>query len=154
MNKNSIPSKSGIYTILVSVNQPLRIQVGSLGYKIFPVGIYTYTGSAIGKSISLRTRVCRHFSSNKKLHWHIDYLLTSKNVEVKGISYLETSDKKECQVANHIENLLDAKVLIRGFGSSDCLYKCTSHLHYFPNLDFDGVRSLIENVYQRESDIC
>lgn len=35
-------------------------------------GYYVYVGSAMN---SLEKRVARHFRENKKLHWHIDFLL-------------------------------------------------------------------------------
>ena len=35
-------------------------------------GIYIYTGSA---KKNIDSRIKRHLSNSKKLHWHIDYLL-------------------------------------------------------------------------------
>lgn len=148
MKKSKITAKSGIYTLLICVTQPVRIEVGRLGHKDFALGIYTYTGSAIGRSINLRTRVSRHLRFRKKLHWHIDYLLTSKVVVVIAVIYVETTQKKECQVAKGLEQLSEAQASVKGFGASDCLYECESHLHYFSNLVFEEVLTRVVNVYK------
>ncbi|HSF57479.1 MAG TPA: DUF123 domain-containing protein [Candidatus Binatia bacterium] len=51
--------------------------MGKLGDAVFPAGTYVYTGSAMK---GLAARVKRHCSRKKKIHWHIDYLLTLSDV--------------------------------------------------------------------------
>jgi Uri superfamily endonuclease len=70
-------------------------------------------------------------SRRKKLHWHIDYLL---NVAmVRAVIYAETSQKKECLVAQVLSQKLASQP---NFGCSDC--NCLSHLFFcqdFKDLD-------------------
>ena len=144
---NYIPIGSGIYTLIIGINQPKRVKIGGLGYKNFDEGIYTYTGSALGKSTNLHARITRHLSSKKKNHWHIDYLLDSKGVEVQVVVYVNTVNKGECRVTKSFEKLTIVKTPIKGFGSSDCIQKCIAHLHLFHNVNLEETLSWIINVY-------
>ena len=75
---------------------------------------------------SLEARIKRHLSSEKKLHWHVDYLL--KKAKVIDVIYNVSSQKIECDLSQFIS----AKTVgINGFGCSDC--ECESHLYYFKN---------------------
>ena len=65
------------------------------------------------------------------MFWHIDYLLADKNVSVKAIIAAETTKKLECQINSYLKNTLEAKILAKGFGASDCKNGCGSHLLYF-----------------------
>jgi len=76
---------SGCYQLKIKIKQNISLQIGALGVCNFPKGDYVYTGSAMR---NLTQRVARHRRKNKKLHWHIDYLLTHPEVElVDVISY-------------------------------------------------------------------
>lgn len=110
----------GIYCLLIRVNQSSEIEIGKLGRVNFPKGYYVYVGSAQN---NLSKRIERHFSNNKKLKWHIDYLLTSKNVNLTSVYYKELPKKEECNTALILSKHFTP---ISNFGSSDC--KCTSHL--------------------------
>lgn len=110
----------GTYTLLLENTAPIKIQIGKLGKIEFEEGSYAYVGSALN---SLEARIERHLSDEKKLHWHIDYLL--KRVQIKDVLYAEGKRKKECDIA---ESLAGSFTSIKGFGSSDC--DCESHLFY------------------------
>jgi Uri superfamily endonuclease len=114
----------GIYHLLIHLSQDASITVGKLGDFHFPAGYYIYTGSALG---GLESRVSRHLSSKKRLHWHIDYLL--QHGQVIDVVTHETTERLECQSHQKILSLPNCKTLVKGFGSSDC--KCRSHLAYF-----------------------
>ena len=91
------------------------------------MGYYCYIGSALkGRLI---TRVRRHISpaSSKKIHWHIDYLLTISDIKIIKLILNPSSFREECALAQTIKKLSTDEVL--GFGSSDC--NCNSHLFYF-----------------------
>jgi Uri superfamily endonuclease len=109
----------GCYLLLLELITSQKIQIGKLGILFFKKGFYVYIGSAMN---NLESRVKRHLRSEKKLHWHIDYLL--KHARIIDVYYKESSKKKECIVADNFKNL--EKIL--GFGCSDC--KCKSHLFY------------------------
>ena len=62
----------------------------------------------------------------KKLHWHIDYLTSSKAFKKIGVKIFESAGKeKECELASE---LMKKYSPVKGFGCSDC--KCASHLFY------------------------
>ncbi|MCD6371472.1 MAG: GIY-YIG nuclease family protein [Candidatus Aenigmarchaeota archaeon] len=119
----------GAYVLIVEVRKNLRKKIGKLGILRFKKGSYCYVGSGLGKALSLENRLKRHLRKKKKLKWHIDYLLSSPYVIVKGFVIFPSEKKNECLISKEIEKYADET--IRNFGSSDC--KCKGHLHYFKN---------------------
>jgi len=79
-----------------------------------------YTGSA---RRNIEVRIARHLRQEKKLKWHIDYLLASPHASIGKITQYELS---ECEVNQHTNGI----ILIACFGASDCLAGCGSHLKY------------------------
>ncbi|MGZ7049923.1 MAG: GIY-YIG nuclease family protein, partial [Methanobacterium sp.] len=64
------------YCLLINLNVDSEISVGKLGKLNFKKGFYVYVGSALN---SIDARIKRHLKNDKKLFWHIDYLLTTSN---------------------------------------------------------------------------
>ena len=89
----------------------------------FKKGYYVYIGSAMN---SLVARINRHLSDDKKLHWHIDYLLINESSEIKDVLFNVSDEKIECDLANIIAENGEE---VPKFGCSDC--NCNSHLIYF-----------------------
>jgi len=116
--------RKGVYQLHLRLDKPKRIRVGKLGVFTFPAGRYIYTGSAMNGLIG---RLRRHLKKRKKLHWHIDYLL--RHAKIETIFVLETGERVECQLNSLTLSLPNAKVVVKGFGCSDC--RCSSHLVYF-----------------------
>lgn len=114
---------SGCYQLKIKVGKNISIKVGALGICRFKKGTYIYTGSALK---NLSKRVARHQKSEKKLHWHIDYLLAAENAELVEVARHFSENKEEC-VYNQLLIRDGAETAIAGFGSSDCR-KCPSHL--------------------------
>lgn len=110
----------GIYLLVLEVERDIDAQIGALGEVHFESGKYFYVGSAQN---GIEQRVERHRSSDKKLFWHIDYLLNSDFVEIVDVIKKRGSADLECRIA---ERLLDRGEAVKGFGCSDC--KCMSHL--------------------------
>ena len=110
----------GLYLLLLRLDKSQQIYVGRLGRRLFLKGFYAYAGSALN---GLESRVNRHLSDDKKLFWHIDYLL--EKASVYEVILIPTEEKLECILAAALEKRL---VCIRHFGSSDC--KCPGHLFY------------------------
>ena len=117
----------GTYCILIHLKSNQAISIGKLGEIKFQKGYYAYVGSALN---SLMPRIKRHLSPDKKLHWHIDYFLGHRDVEVVDVLYIVDDNKWECELAC---NIADSARIIENFGCSDC--KCFSHLFYFKELD-------------------
>lgn len=101
-----------------------KLNIGSLyqDYK-FRKGYYVYIGSAMN---SLVARINRHLSNDKKMHWHVDYLLNNENSEIRDVLFNISDERIECDLANIIAKAGEG---IPKFGCSDC--NCNSHLIYF-----------------------
>jgi len=108
---------------LIYVSKNIEIRVGRLGEVFFKKGDYIYIGSAKG---CLETRLQRHSRKEKRIFWHIDYLLKDERTQ---ISQIWTIDKKmECQTAEVVCQDPTTEIIKKGFGSSDC--NCLTHLFY------------------------
>ncbi len=108
------------YQLLIEVQQPVTLTIGKLGSFDFPAGHYFYTGSA---KRNIEARIARHLAKDKKLRWHIDYLLNSTCAIVTKV---ERFAEAECEIN---QKTLGA-ILFPRFGASDCHAGCISHLKY------------------------
>lgn len=115
----------GTYALVIVLQDELRLRIGGLGIHSLSPGYYVYAGSALG---GLSGRLRRHLRSEKKLHWHIDYLLAE--TEIAQIWYALGCDRLECTWNALLKELPGAKAAVPGFGASDC--RCSSHLTHFP----------------------
>ncbi len=79
----------------------------------FPLkaGYYVYVGSAMN---SLEKRVTRHFSKEKKLHWHIDYLL--KEAELLRAYLIPSEERLEERLSLEVSRFGKP---VKGFGAGD-----------------------------------
>lgn len=114
--------KGGAYLLVLRLDASAMIEVGRLGAIEFPGGTYAYAGSALS---SLEARVRRHFSSEKKVHWHIDRL-RAKARPVEAL-VLRSGDDIECMLNGMVGRMEGARPFAKGFGCSDCA--CETHLH-------------------------
>src|SRR5574340_196450 len=97
LNHPTIKSR-GVYTLILQVNEePLSLNVGSLGRVNLAAGQYLYTGSALGPG-GLDSRLARHLRREKRLFWHIDYLIVDQRVEVSALVRADCLTRMECQV--------------------------------------------------------
>lgn len=142
---NTIPTK-GTYTLIISLSEEARIRVGRLGIKQFPKGYYTYTGSALGNGASnLKQRISRHLrKAGKKKRWHIDFLLAHRNATVTAVVAAQSDRKMECELNRYVKKKSAARILVPGFGSSDCKENCRSHLLYFGE---ENIKEKIAELY-------
>jgi Uri superfamily endonuclease len=114
---------TGLYQLVIRLKKSQLIAVGRRGRFLFPAGYYVYTGS--GRR-GLESRIARHLRKQKKMRWHVDYLLQHGRVlEVKRYG----NDQEECELNRRVERLPGGRVVVQGFGSSDC--RCRTHLFYF-----------------------
>jgi Uri superfamily endonuclease len=113
----------GSYQLIIHIKKSTTVKIGKLGQTDFEKGTYIYIGSAMN---NLDARIQRHLKpkNEKKIHWHIDYLLSDKNVKVINVIKKLSTMKEECIIANKV--FRKSKGCIPGFGCSDC--KCRSHL--------------------------
>ena len=115
-----ILSMKGTYLLVIMLPKGTSIPIGKLGSIHFKKGWYGYIGSALN---GLDQRIQRHLRKQKKMHWHIDYLLLySKIVQA---FYKESNRKEECRIAQVFQRKFTS---IEDFGCSDC--RCKSHLFF------------------------
>jgi Uri superfamily endonuclease len=112
----------GIYVLIIRINKSIRPTIGALGEIDFQAGLYAYVGSAQN---NLEFRVKRHLKKEKRLFWHIDYLLTNPASEVTEVYCLEGDKTRECQIAQLLSQYSES---VPRFGCSDC--RCGSHLFH------------------------
>jgi Uri superfamily endonuclease len=117
-------TKTGIYQLLIYLPGKTFIMIGKKGTVEFPQGYYIYTGSAKN---GLEKRLKRHIRKDKKLFWHIDYLLEYGEIK----DFRVYSKGGECELNRKVLKKADSKIILSGFGSSDC--RCPAHLLYFEN---------------------
>ena len=109
---------------MLNTNQ--RISAGKLQQTEFEPGFYLYIGSA--KNGLLR-RVARHLRKEKKIFWHIDYLLQYAKIEE---IWVRNDYFDECLALSEAKKLLkNSRFPLKKFGSSDC--RCPSHLIWIGN---------------------
>lgn len=121
MSTESPEPRGGVYQLYLRLREPVRVRVGRLGTFEFPAGCYVYTGSALN---GLEQRVARHCRREKRLHWHVDYLLA--HAEIERVLTFPTNERLECELNLRTMTEARGQVVVRGFGSSDC--RCKTHL--------------------------
>jgi len=120
----------GTYVLILDVARDCEIRVGALGPITFRAGHYAYVGSAMG---GLRARLARHLRENKRMHWHIDYVLA--RARIREIWYRASEERRECAWAAAMGAYPDAEPHDAAIGASDC--GCHTHL-FWSALPFDA----------------
>ncbi len=112
------------YQLFFNLPSGQNIAVGKLGRFKFPAGTYVYTGSA---KRNIKSRIARHISADKKLKWHIDYLLSEGGVTIYQVKLFS---KTECELNKEADGI----IVVPRFGSTDCRSNCISHLKLLRNI--------------------
>jgi Uri superfamily endonuclease len=124
MNPDKNPT--GTYVLLLHLATNETITVGKLGTFDFPVGWYTYVGSAFGPG-GLVGRIKHHLQPAEKPHWHIDYL--RREAILQEIWLSPDTERREHDWVDLMIDIPDAATLIEGFGASDSDQE--THLFHF-----------------------
>lgn len=124
----------GSYVLVIRLPETRRIRIGKQRTTVFYAGYYAYSGSALR---GFGTRIYRHLRKEKKLHWHIDYLL--QHTEHTGLFLIRAGERLECDIARILERKYD---VVNGFGSSDC--SCAGHLFYSPGEMTEEINEILE----------
>ena len=114
----------GIYVLLLKSSIEGELPIGSrLKIHLEKDRYYLYVGSALQ---GMGHRLARHAKKEKKMHWHIDYLLEQAKLHIIFFAY--TREKLECKLSQQFD--LNGYNLepVAGFGNSDCRL-CKSHLY-------------------------
>jgi Uri superfamily endonuclease len=118
----------GIYALAIRLSEDVSVGVGALGMTYLRKGMYVYVGSG---QANLEQRVRRHLRAEKRLFWHIDYLLSSPSAKIEKAFWMQGDKAAECAVAEELGEQGEPAV---GFGCSDC--RCTSHLFRVKDVAF------------------
>ena len=113
--------RKGTYLLFLTFGGPRKTGVGSLGQLEICAGEYCYVGSAMN---GMDGRIRRHFSKDKKMHWHIDRLTVSADVME---AYVPLTHIEECTLSAIAEGCGCIPVF-KGFGCSDCA--CATHIFF------------------------
>ena len=106
------------YLLKIRLEHPRPIRIGKLGTFLFTSGDYWYVGSA---KRNLKQRVVRHLRKEKRLYWHIDYLL--QHASITSVWCTSVSEEK---LARSLSARMGTPV--NGFGASD--KRAKAHLFY------------------------
>ncbi len=115
------PAAGGAYALAISLVAPTEVRFSGRNTCLEP-GTYVYAGSAYGPG-GIQSRLRRHFRSDKKLHWHVDWL----TVSASDLAALAVVAGSECRIARCLSDLPSFAPVLDGFGSSDCK-SCATHL--------------------------
>jgi Uri superfamily endonuclease len=127
-----VRSDGGTYALVYACAAAASVDVGRQGSVALRSGYYVYIGSAFGPG-GVNARVTRHLRSDKRLHWHIDYL--SGALSPRSVWYLHAPSSDEHRWATALAATRGA-VAVPRVGASDC--RCDSHFFYLetePNAD-------------------
>jgi Uri superfamily endonuclease len=113
----------GTYILIIELRERATTDVGRLGALIFEQGYYLYVGSALG---GLGGRLRRHLASAKRLHWHIDHLLSLGRVV--EIWYALGLARVACTWAEALRRWPEVAPFGAPLGASDC--PCFTHLFF------------------------
>lgn len=134
MLKDSVnfPSTTGNYIIVSVLEQPINVSFKPFWHAgLIPSGTYLYCGSAHGPG-GLKARFQYHLGENVKKHWHFDRLKGELNLIQ---FWWDVADENhECIFSQDLQKHDQSNVPLPGFGSSDCLNGCSSHLIHFPSI--------------------
>ena len=126
-----LPSAPGNYIIVSVLKQPLNVSFNPLWQeRLIHSGYYFYCGSAHGPG-GLKARVQYHLRENAEKHWHFDRL--KKGLNLIEIWWDAAEENNECIFSQGLQKHSLSNVPLPGFGSSDCLDSCGSHLIHFPS---------------------
>lgn len=113
----------GVYCLLLRLRKSSTIRLRRRRRELHS-GYYIYVGSAMR---GLETRIRRHLSPTRTLHWHIDHLTRIADIH-RVFRFPTRSRSVECRTSCRIARS-HPESAIAGFGASDC--RCRSHLYYF-----------------------
>ncbi|MCD6373248.1 MAG: DUF123 domain-containing protein [Thermococcus sp.] len=104
----------GSYFLVIRLENKKTIMTKGRSFELAP-GYYVYVGSAMN---SLEKRVERHFRKTKKLHWHIDFLLSE--AELLRAYLIPSRERLEERLSVEVSRKGEP---VEGFGASDVSVK-------------------------------
>lgn len=109
----------GSYLLVIHLERDTNIRTKAREFRL-KKGYYIYVGSAMN---SLEKRVARHFRENKRLHWHIDFLL--QKAQLLSAYLIPSGERIEETLSQIVGEVFQG---VEGFGASDISVK--TNLYY------------------------
>ncbi|MCD6525029.1 MAG: DUF123 domain-containing protein [Thermococcus sp.] len=125
----------GSYFLVIRLGEEKVIRTKGRAFELKP-SYYVYVGSAMN---SLEKRVARHFRREKKLHWHIDYLL--KEAELLRAYLIPSEVKLEEKLSLEVSRFGEA---VPGFGAGDV--KVNTNLYRFEGEPDEILRGILRKM--------
>jgi len=139
-----IPNCPGSYIIAGELTECAVLEHKRWSDIQLPEGFYFYCSSARNNG-GVQARICRHLNKTTSRFWHIDFL--KHLLLFHQIWWINSHENMECKLCASILSIPGAQTPLKGFGASDCVNHCDSHLIYFKS-----IRSLrlINDLVSRE----
>jgi len=139
----------GTYTLLIRCKSSASVTFGKLGASKLRRGYLLYTGSALGRGRSaIENRIGRHASRPKRVRWHVDYLTSRAEFDVKAAVFLNSRKRLECAINRSINNEMSVKPILPRLGSSDC--NCNAHMLSVASLENETeIQRTLEGIYSK-----
>ncbi|WP_297515233.1 DUF123 domain-containing protein [Thermococcus sp.] len=125
----------GSYFLVIRLEEGRSIRTKGKAFELKP-GYYVYVGSAMN---SLEKRVARHFRREKRLHWHIDYLL--KEAKLLRAYLIPSEVKLEEKLSREVSRFGEP---VLGFGAGDV--KVSTNLYRFENEPDEALRAILDKL--------
>jgi len=135
----------GAYVLRIEVKRDVHVRFGRFmkGRQIaLLAGVYVYVGSAMGTDRRLGQRLARHASRSgkkpgheirneivgvfgldvlpkrqKRLRWHVDYLVDRREVEITDVIAIRSAVQLESGIAEFL--MMNGEIIKKGLGASD-----------------------------------
>lgn len=101
------------------------LTVGARGTIHWDDGWLYYVGRA---QWGWTSRAKRLNDTSRNKHWHIDYLQTSEEAELRMIVPFDVNPDRECELARRLLDWTTLSPLEEGLGASDCEGDCPGHV--------------------------
>lgn len=125
----------GSYFLVILVPRDVKISTKGRTFALSR-GYYVYVGSAMN---SLEKRVARHFRREKRLHWHIDFLL--REAELLRAYLIPSEERLEETLSVAVSRYGEP---VEGFGAGDV--KVRTNLYRFTEEPDDMLQKILENL--------
>lgn len=125
----------GSYLLLIRLPRGRSIKTKGRSFALGG-GYYVYVGSAMN---SLEKRVERHFRKDKKLHWHIDFLLVE--AKLLGAYLIPSEERLEERISLEVGRYGEP---VPGFGAGDV--SINTNLYRFEEAPWEILEHMLDGL--------
>lgn len=135
---------SGIYLLEIIASTDFRVDIKKFKGVIFLAGYYYYVGSA---QKNFASRIRRHLSANKTIHWHIDHVTSIDSNKIQKIYFIKNAGRNvEIDLADKLISTLNCEVIVERFGSSDTPESVTHLVYRRKQLSYKKLTSFYQSI--------